>query len=229
VSNPIDGGDVDDAITAVEPHLQPALLANALRAGRLPSDHLFDRLLPRELRLASVVHFTPLVVAQRAAAWFDELGVRSVVDIGSGAGKFCVAAALCSRAHYFGLEQRRSLVVTARELARTFDVQRRVTFVHATFGVGQTPIPTADAYYLFNPFGENVYDTPDHLDDEVELSDARYVRDVYAVESLLEELPAGTYLLTFNGFGGQVPPTWRELRVDDTLPNVLRLWRKAAL
>jgi SAM-dependent methyltransferase len=217
----------DDDVTAVDGPITPARVIDAFRDGRCPSDILFDRFLPRALRLVSVVHFTPLIAAYRAAQWIDELGLRSVVDIGAGAGKFCVAAALASRAHFLGIEQRTRLVAVARELARTFEVQRRVTFVQGTFGVGQQPIPAADVYYLFNPFGENLYGPPDRIDDEVELSDERYVRDVLAVEALLEEAPVGTHLLTYNGFGGEPPPMYREIRVDDrSLPNVLRLWRK---
>ena len=43
--------------------------------------------------------------------------VQSVVDIGSGAGKFCVAAALGSGCRFTGLEQRPRLVAAARTLA----------------------------------------------------------------------------------------------------------------
>jgi hypothetical protein len=32
--------------------------------------------------------------------------------------------------------------------------------------------------------------------------------------------------LTYNGFGGQIPASYRELCVDHALPNALRLWRK---
>jgi SAM-dependent methyltransferase len=226
VSLPIPPPLADEEITAVDSVLLPSTIIDALREGRCPSDLVFDRFLPRALRLVSVTHFTPLVVARRAAEWIDELGIRSVVDIGSGAGKFCVAAALAGGARYLGIEHRRSLVLAARELARTFDIHSRVTFVHATFGLGQTPIPQADAYYLFNPFGENMYGPPDHIDEDVELNDDRYLRDVLAAESLLEDLPVGTYVITYNGFGGEMPPSFRELRVDDDLPNSLRLWRK---
>ena len=36
----------------------------------------------------------------------------------------------------------------------------------------------------------------------------------------------GTYLLTYNGFGGAVPRTYEQVRVDRDLPNVLRMWRQ---
>ncbi len=66
------------------------------------------------------------------------------------------------------------------------------------------------------------------LDENVELSDERYVRDIRAAEDLMRGAPAGTYVLTYNGFGGQVPASYDRLRSDYNLPEVLRLWRKTS-
>jgi SAM-dependent methyltransferase len=201
----------------------PQRLADALRAGRCPADRAFDRFLPDSLRVISVQYWTPLVVAKRAAEWFDELKVRTVVDIGSGAGKFCVAAALVGHCRFTGLEQRPRLVDSARALARLFDVDDRVSFVEGALGSIATPV--ADAYYLYNPFGEYLSHSHDQLE-EGERSDARYARDVAAVQHLLHRARFGTCVLTYNGFGGHVPPSYRQIRVDNTLSNPLHLWRK---
>src|SRR5262249_5261941 len=67
-------------------------LAQEIQRGGEPDDELFDRFLPFRLRVMSRMFWTPLAVAARAAAWFAESGVVTVVDIGSGAGKFCVVA-----------------------------------------------------------------------------------------------------------------------------------------
>jgi len=80
---------------------------------------------------------------------------------------------------------------------------------------------------MYNPFGENLFGLEDRLDDDVELCGARYLRDVAAVERLLRDAPAGTFLLTYNGFGGDLPADYREVRVDRELPSVLRMWRKS--
>jgi hypothetical protein len=186
---------------------------------------MFDRLLPADLRAVSSQHWTPLEVAMRAAEWINQLDVRSVVDIGSGAGKFCVAAALTTRATFTGLEQRERLVRAATRLAQTFRVEDQVRFIHGTLGV--TALPPADAYYLYNPFGENLLGTSEHLDDEVELGYARYRRDIAAVKAMLLNAPYGTYLITYNGFGGSVPVCYQSVRVDRELPNVLRVWCKS--
>jgi hypothetical protein len=202
-------------------------VASALRMRRGVTDRLFDSFLPAELRAVSGVHWTPLVVAMRAAQFFEQLGIRSVVDIGSGAGKFCVAAALAGQASFVGVEQRDHLVSAARDLARLFEVEDRVSFVHATFG--ETVVPDAAAYYLYNPFGENLFAPEDRIDQIVANGEERYARDVECVQAMLESTRLGTYLLTYNGFGGDIPPTFEEVRVDRLLPNVLRLWRKVSL
>jgi SAM-dependent methyltransferase len=199
-------------------------VAEALRTGSCPADRCFDRFLPDDLRVVSGQYWTPLVVAKRAAEWFDDLGVRTVVDIGSGAGKFCVAAALVGRSRFTGLEQRRSLVASARALATVFDVRDRVSFVQGAVGTMATP--NADAYYLYNPFAEYVFGSSHDVDTDVEFNETRQAHDVAAVEQLLGCAPAGTYVLTYNGFGGRVPAGYKQIRVDRNLPNDLRLWRK---
>ena len=192
--------------------VSPLQIAAALRAGICPTNDAFDRYLPDDLRFVSSQYWTPLVVAVRAARWLDELNVRTVVDIGSGAGKFCVAGALSGNCHFTGLEQRARLVSAAAALARLFEVEDRVQFVKGALGESAAPI--ADAYYLYNPFGENLLGPSDHLDEDVEISDERFVRDVAAVEDLLRDAAVGTYVLTYNGFGGKVPAGYTDVRVD---------------
>ena len=217
----------DDELTPVDgiargPSAQR--VARALRVGRCPSDRAFDRFLPYHLRLASSQHWTPLVVALRVAGWLDDLAVNTVVDIGSGVGKFCVAAALACHCDFTGLEQRPGLVAAARHLARRFGVDERVRFVHGA--LGQCPLPEADAYYLYNPFGENLFGSDEHLGEDVELSDERYERDVAFMEAFLERAMVGTYIIKYNGFGGHMPPTYEPIRLDREMPSVLRVWRK---
>jgi len=206
--------------------LEAAALEVAARLrARLPvPDQQFDRFLPDDLREASPVFWTPLEVILRAAQWLDEVGVKSVVDIGSGAGKFCVVGALASRCSFIGIEQRPRLVSAARDLAHRFGVEDRVRFVPAVFGELTTPV--ADAYYLFNSFGENLFPPDGRLDDAAELSQERYRRDIRALATWLRAAPVGTFVLTYNGFGGRLPPDFENVRMDRALPNVLRLSRK---
>lgn len=199
-------------------------VADAIRAGCSPANEAFDRWLPEPLRDRSREDRTPLPVLARAAAWLRQTQARTVVDIGSGAGKFCVAAALLTPCRFVGLEQRASLVDTARALADLFDVADRVTFLTGDFGA--LPAPRADAYYLYNPFGEYDFDSDRYAELAVPFNDQTLARDLFAVTHLLSLAPPGTLVITYNGFGGALPRSYEQIAVDVRFPCALRLWRK---
>ena len=204
-------------------HADWVRVVEALKARWPSSDEAFDQFLPEPMRRLSTRYWTPLAVAARAAQWLDECNVRSVVDIGSGAGKFCVAAALAGHCHLTGVEHRAGLVAASRELALTFGVAERTSFLHGA--LGELPLPRADAYYLFNPFEESLLPPSQHIDASVELNGERSSRDIAAAQALLASMPAGTYVLIYGGFGGCLPAASRRVRVDLALKNPLCLWR----
>ncbi|MEY4546857.1 MAG: ribosomal protein methyltransferase, partial [Pseudomonadota bacterium] len=170
-------------------------IAERLSAGSCPPDADFDQFLMEPLRAVSPQHWTPLPVVLRAAEWLDEYRIRTVIDIGSGAGKFCVGAALACHCHFTGLEQRTRLVAGARALAQTFNVESRVHFIHGKLGAAR--LPATDAFYLYNPFEENRLTQPERIDDEVELSAERETNDLRLLRELLEMVRAGTYVMTY--------------------------------
>lgn len=214
--------DVGVALPLPQP--SAAELAETLRAGGVIRDYAFDYFLPPALSAVSGEHWTPVRVAIRAARWFLETDARTVLDVGSGAGKFCVIAALVTGREVIGLEHRPALIAAATELARTFGVADRVRFVEGA--VGHTPLDGYDGYYLFNPFGENLLGTSGVLDAEVEVSHTRWLRDVQATEALLDRLPVGARVVTYNGFGGSFSDAYELTRVDLTATCTLKLWRK---
>lgn len=200
--------------------------AAALRRGDPAADASFDRLLPAELRKVSSDYWTPMPVIRRVAGWLRAERVDTLVDIGSGAGKFCVATALLTSCRVVGLEQRPSLVAVARSLAALLEVDDRVRFVEGAFG--DVPTPAASAYYLFNPFGEYAFSPARDLDDGIAFSEQAYTRDVDALTRFLARAPVGTMVVTLNGFGADPPPSYEQIRVDLTQRAALRLWKKRA-
>src|SRR6195952_1769110 len=82
------------------------------------SDEQFNQLYPKSIQLLSRRHWTPLGVA-RQAAMFLGLGKQvRILDIGSGVGKFALAAGFYTpKATYTGVEQRKYLVEQA-EMAK---------------------------------------------------------------------------------------------------------------
>jgi SAM-dependent methyltransferase len=215
----------DDVTRLRELALSPARIADALRAGRCPPDGAFDWFLPEDLEGLSADQWTPLEVALAAATWLNEAGVRRVLDIGSGPGKFCVAAALAGSAEFFGLEQNPRLVSVARSLARLFGVQSRVTFTHGTLDA--TTLPHTDAYYVYNPFAQHLFAPREDLGCGSTPNYDRYRRDVVRAQDIFRRAPPGTIVLTYNGFGGLMPASYEAIRLDRELPCVLRMWRKS--
>lgn len=213
------------AHAASRPAPAPSFVAERLRAGVPVPEGSFDRFLPPRFRVVAEQHWTPLAVTQRIARWLRELQIDSVVDLGSGAGKFCVATAVAApQCRFIGIEQRPALVEAARELARVFGVAHRVEIIAGT--LGEIAVPEAAAYYLYNPFGENLFDGAGRIDDEVELSGARYRRDIATAARLLASRQRGTFVIKYNGYGGKMPRGYEMVRRDHVLPNLLRVWQK---
>jgi SAM-dependent methyltransferase len=202
-----------------------ARLRERMNGGYVPKDREFDRYLSLHSERRSGQYWTPLQVCSRAAEWFCELGIRSVCDIGSGAGKFCVATALFGDASFVGIEHRQRLVGEARCLAELFGVHPRVQF--SLGNLGEVAVPHVDAYYFFNPFGENVFREDSCLDRDVELSTERYLRDVDESLRILMTAPVHTFLLTYNGLGEAPPDTYQKVREDPYQRNPLILWQKS--
>ena len=200
------------------------LVAAAIRAGRASANDAFDRFLPDDLRTVSRHYWTPLRVVGRAAAWLRETQARSVIDIGSGAGKFCVAIALLTRCRVMGLEHRASLVSAARDLAEVFAVDDRVTFTHGDLSMAAGL--SGDCYYFFNPFGDYTFESPRFAEPEVVFSPETQRRDIEAVAALLSQAPLGTFVITYNGYGGTIPAGYEQVDVAVHLPGTLRLWKK---
>jgi hypothetical protein len=201
-----------------------ARLCARIQHGDLVRDAEFDSWLPDFALSSSTTHWTPLQVAIRAARWLESHGVRNVLDVGSGIGKFCVAGALSTKMSFHGIEQRRRLVEGSRELATRFRVHDRVHFEHGNLDDG---LPgKADGLYFYNPFEENLVAPAMWIDDSVEHSRANFRVSVERAEHLLHDARVGTLVVTYNGLGGRIPGNFRLCRARQAGSNVLRLWRK---
>jgi SAM-dependent methyltransferase len=198
-------------------------LREGLRSRSL-EDREFDWVYPPHIQRVSRKFWTPLAVAWRAAARLDALNAARVLDIGSGAGKFCIAAAaLAPHIAFVGVEQRPHLVATAR------DVASRMGTSNTRFFVGDATLARLDqfdAVYFFNPFEENTFDGIEHLDSTVELSVDRHARDLRRVRSALAAARIGTIVATYHGVGTPLPAGYQCLSTERIGTDRLCLWRK---
>jgi hypothetical protein len=204
--------------------MTPEQIGARLRAGERVADVDFDSVLPEPMRRVSSSFWTGVGVAMRITRWLEMRGVPTVLDVGSGVGKFCVVGALCSPLRFTGVEQRPHLVDAAEALAQRFSVNHRVSFVRGDLDT--VDVRQFDALYFYNPFEEYVFPARDRLDDTVEGGKDRFGRDVAKAETLLDGAAVGTHLVTYNGFGGRVPDSYQLITAKPAGINVLRLWRK---
>jgi predicted RNA methylase len=198
-------------------------VAAALRRGEVVYDRLFDEIFPWQARRASSVHWTPVEVAMRASQLLTEGVVApAILDIGAGIGKFCTIAAVTQRvARVRGLEHRAHFVEIAREAAARLEAD--VEFVHGS--VADHDPTSFNAFYMFNPYGENLAAREDHLDESVELCADRFWRDIAATQSFLARAPHGARVVTYCGWGGTMPPGY-ELVHRERCAGPIELWRK---
>lgn len=202
----------------------PDSLATALRSRRHVDDYEFDLHLMSAARAASATFWTPIAVARRAAELFERHGVERVLDVGSGAGKFCVVGALTSAIHFTGVEQRLHLVQGAEVLAGKFGVAQRARFVHET--MARIDFAQFGGLYFYNPFAESGFAREDRLDEEVNHSEEKWRRDVWLAEQVLAEMPLHTCVATYHGFGGYVPDCYELAEIEAAGSSYLRLWHK---
>jgi len=196
-------------------------IRDTLRGGTLVDDRVFDDVYPLHIRRASSIHWTPVEVAVRAAKLLAiEPGAR-LLDIGSGVGKFCIVAAAACDARVRGIEHRPHLVEIAEHAAAKVGVD--VTFTTGTFSPADAE--GVDGIYLFNPFAENLCASSDSIDVTVERSLARFERDIGLVEQLFREARVGTRVVTYCGFGGQLPAGYT-LATRERCAGMIELWVK---
>ncbi len=159
--------------------------------------------MPAELWPLSRVHFTPVEVARAAARMLAPVAGERVLDVGAGAGKFCIAAALAYPGVTFvGVEKRLHLVALARSLARQLGADN-VELIH---GDALTLDWSGYAgFYLFNPFGEDADRGAAGVDGEQRHDPARFFRSATRTRDRLAEMPVGTRVVTYHGLGKPAP------------------------
>jgi SAM-dependent methyltransferase len=202
--------------------LEHGPIARSLRAGALVADRVFDDVFPLEARAPSHVYWTPVEVAVRAASLLVREPGATILDIGSGVGKFCIVAAAASNARVRGIEHRPHLVDIARQAAAKIGVSP--TFDDTA--IDAQDAGAIDGFYLFNPFAENLCIAADCLDATVELSEARFRSDVGATRRLFERARIGARVVTYCGFGGAMPEEFELLARELCGGGKLELWVK---
>jgi SAM-dependent methyltransferase len=208
--------ELDDSV------LEHWRIARSLRCGTLVADRVFDEVFPLAARARSSVYWTPVEIAVRAANLLADRAGATILDIGSGVGKFCIVAAAAVNANARGIEHRPHLVDIAREAAAKIGVTP--TFDGGT--IAEQDASTIDGFYLFNPFAENFCSEEDWLDATVELTEERFWSDIEATQDLLSRARVGARVVTYCGFGGEMPEGFELVAGERGGRGRLDLWIK---
>ena len=195
-----------------------------LQSGAPIDDQAFDHLYSRRIRGMSELYWSPVAVARHAAMLLAPEPGMNVLDVGSGPGKVCCVGALVTNALWHGVERDRELVAAAYATAIALRVDHRVSFT--TGDIAAISWKAFDSLYLFNPFEAGLFTGP--ISEPVEHSArwATYCNELERTESMLAEMPAGTRVVTYHGFGGEMPRDYSLAYRDPIGTDYLSFWIK---
>lgn len=212
--------------------------SSCLPTNYYANDDIFDTLLPKRQQQLSKIHWTPLHIAKKAASFLAQTPGIKVIDIGSGVGKFCLAAAAhFPDVEFYGIEQRADLVEIANSAKKTSET-RNAYFQHGNFT--EIDLYGYDSIYFYNSFCENIitsdllYDinvshsySPDlidlaHIDERLEFSASLYHYYSNSLLKALDRKPSGTRLVTYHGVELEVPFSYQI--VEEHFEKTLQFW-----
>lgn len=185
------------------------------------SDTNFNQLYPADIQMLARRHWTVLSVAQKAANFLSVQNNVRILDIGSGVGKFCLAAAYYRpTAFYTGVEQRKALVAHAHQANRKLQLEN-VSFINANFT--QVDFRNYDHFYFYNSFYENLAGT-DKIDDTIDYSVELFNYYTRYLYKQLEQKPAGTRLVSFHSLEDDMPQGYHIVGTE--MNELLKFWIK---
>ncbi len=183
-------------------------------------DQDFDQVYPEAIGRLSICHWSPVHVCRTAAQLLVVEPDTRVLDIGCGPGKFCIIGATATKGHFTGVEQRGKLARIAQDVVRKHDVPR-VNIVHGN--IQDVSFSAFDAFYLFNPFEENILPSL-RIDYDVELEPQLYTDYTTHVQQQLMRMPMATRVVTYCGDSTEIPDCYA--CVKTAFNEKLKLWVK---
>ncbi|MBB1645438.1 MULTISPECIES: methyltransferase domain-containing protein [Sphingobacterium] len=198
------------------------MIFKLLRSGISIDDSRFNEIYPPHIKELAGRHWTPVDVAEMAARYLVEQSGDRVLDIGAGAGKFCLVGASCTSGMFYGVEQRESLVEISNNLASKHNIQN-VEFIHAN--IDQISFTDFDAFYFYNSFFENL-DTSCPIDNKILPSTKLYDRYTSYLWDQLRRTPAGTRVVSYYSGWDEIPESF-DLEYT-AFGGYLNFWRKSS-
>jgi SAM-dependent methyltransferase len=194
-----------------------------LRLDRRVGDRDWDLGYPRTYAELSQLHWTPISVARRAAALLSRGPSSRILDVGAGVGEFCTIAALTTPGVFIGVERWGEMVDIACETARKARVSK-ARFIHAR--AEDIDWANFDGFYFFNPYAE--LGRPRLSLVHAGVADPlEYQRIISFTEESLGRARSGARVVTYFGFGGELPSCFRLLLREPHGTDFVECWEKA--
>ncbi len=194
--------------------MTPEAIRAALVAGDDVPDAVFDTLFPEELRSRSELHWTSLAIARRAIELLD---ATNVLDVGCGTGKVCLLARLLTGRAWWGVDHDAAAIEAANHAAYVLGIRDDARFICAS--AWDLDWSQFDAFYFFNPFPVDAEDPRNAFQKY-----GAFVAECTRAEERLAGLRPGTRVVTYHGFGGDMPGGWERSAREAVGTDELALW-----
>ena len=212
----------EQTLTNSEAGVLAQSLKRQLLNGVTVEDETFDLLFPPDVRKFSQVHFTPLLVAKKAAEVLKTMKVERMLDVGSGSGKFCLLAGLLNGTAVTGVEQRDFLALAAKKAKNALRLENVNFVAGSAFDLSWKEF---DCIYFYNPFCEQK--TPERrMRHDVPLQESLYNTYVQMSLSRLRDQKKGSKVMTYHGLGGELPDDYSLMYHKAVGSDFLKVWVK---
>lgn len=185
------------------------------------TDETINALYPIKMRKLSDTHWTPVDIALKAVKFLAEGGRKTVLDLGSGSGKFCLVAALTSEATIVGVEKRENLVQLSRKISKNLEL-KNLSFIQSD--LIEIDFKDYDSFYFFNAF-EELINSKDQLDKQQELDQLAHNNYIQSVLDKFDETPGKTRIVTYCGDCEEIPTSFRLVKSENK--GKLKFWEKS--
>lgn len=196
------------------------MIFKSLKLNLTVEDTTFNELYPSRIKRLAARHWTPVAVAKFAAEYLVDKPYKKVLDIGSGAGKFCLVGAASTTGMFYGVEQRASLVKLSKKIVDKYDLAN-VEFIHSN--INEISFSDYEAFYFYNSFYENI-DSSCSIDKTILPERELFYSYSKYVKEQLEQTPIGTRLVTYSSNGEEIPDSFKLEYI--ACEGVLILWQK---
>jgi len=199
-------------------------LIEQIQLGKGTEETEFDHIFPPYYRFQSTVHWSSISVARQISNWIKSLNLKSVVDIGCGVGKLCLLLRILTNYEIYGIEQRPNLVEIANKIIK---VNSFKNILITQMNMLDLDWDSYDIYYLYNPFQEHIAEEGfSIIEKNIEFDTKKYAHYTSEVFRQLTWAKPGKMLITFHGYGGNVPSAWTMVASRHIDNGDLTMWIK---